>query len=100
MSRANSSRRIGSVIAAPPILITTVRPWNSRMYGSASRSVPTSLKSRPSRRVVRVDRHVLVREVREEHLGLAALAWKRERVLHLVALHGGLEVGELVSRQR
>ena len=30
-SRANSSRSSGSVIAAPPYLITTVLPWNSRM---------------------------------------------------------------------
>ncbi len=41
-SRANSSRRSGSVIAAPPYFTTIVLPWNSRMYGSASRSVPTS----------------------------------------------------------
>src|SRR4051794_13791079 len=41
-SRANSSRRAGSSIAAPPYLMTTVRPWNSRMYGSASRRVATS----------------------------------------------------------
>ena len=32
-SRANSSRSDGSSIAAPPYLMTTVRPWNSRMYG-------------------------------------------------------------------
>src|SRR3954454_20539545 len=36
-SRAKSSRSCGSSIAAPPYLTTTVRPWNSRMYGSASR---------------------------------------------------------------
>src|SRR3954469_6912228 len=41
-SRANSSRSAASSIAAPPYLITTVRPWNSRMYGSASSSVATS----------------------------------------------------------
>ena len=41
-SRAKSSRSAGSFIAAPPYLITIVRPWNSRMYGSASSSVPTS----------------------------------------------------------
>ena len=41
-SRANSSRSAGSFIAAPPYLMTTVLPWNSRMYGSASSSVPTS----------------------------------------------------------
>src|SRR3954452_16292985 len=43
MSCAKSCVRPASVIAAPPILITTVLPWNSRMYGSASRSVPTLL---------------------------------------------------------
>src|SRR6185436_15893439 len=72
-SRANSSRRSGSVIAAPPYLITTVLPWNSRMYGSASSSVPTSGIERVisiSRSAVGVDRHVLVREVGEEDLGL------------------------------
>ena len=42
-SRANSSLSAGSVIAAPPYLITTVLPWNSRMYGSASSSVAMSL---------------------------------------------------------
>ncbi len=41
-SRANSSRSAGSTIAAPPYLMTTVLPWKSRMYGSASRSVVTS----------------------------------------------------------
>ena len=41
-SRAKSSRSAGSLIAAPPYLITTVRPWNSRMYGSASSSVVMS----------------------------------------------------------
>ncbi len=41
-SRAKSSRSAGSSIAAPPYLMTTVRPWNSRMYGSASRRVSTS----------------------------------------------------------
>ena len=41
-SRAKSSRSAGSVMAAPPYLMTTVLPWNSRMYGSASSSVPTS----------------------------------------------------------
>ena len=39
-----AQRRV--VIAAPPYLMTTVLPWNSRMYGSASRSAcPTSLTS-------------------------------------------------------
>ena len=41
-SRANSSLSAGSVIAAPPYLMTTVLPWNSRMYGSASSRVATS----------------------------------------------------------
>ena len=41
-SRAKSSRSAGSSIAAPPYLMTTVWPANSRMYGSASRRVPTS----------------------------------------------------------
>src|SRR4051794_24882312 len=78
-SRAKSSRSAGSLIAAPPYLITTVLPWNSRMYGSASRGC-----LRLSRRVVRVDGHVLVREVREEDLRLG-LAAQRDRVLDLVA---------------
>src|SRR2546423_9525536 len=94
-SRANSSRRAGSVIAAPPYLMTTVRPWNSRMYGSASRRVCTSLTmvtSRawgsgrwPSRRVLRVDAHVLVAQVGEEDLGLGAVAGQPDHVLDLVA---------------
>src|SRR5919109_4238527 len=99
-SRANSSRSAGSSIAAPPYLITTVLPWNSRMYGSASSSVPTSLTSctprglhvRPrlgfgscSRRVFRIDPHVLVREVGEEHLRLDALARQPHDVLDLLA---------------
>src|SRR5437588_6866988 len=46
-SRANSSLRAGSAIAAPPYLITTVWPWNSRMYGSASRRVAMSLIADP-----------------------------------------------------
>src|SRR5205085_502616 len=52
-SRANSSRSSGSSIAAPPHLITTVLPWNSLMYGSASSSVRTSRISTPSCRVLR-----------------------------------------------
>src|SRR3954470_12112178 len=94
-SRAKSSVSPASVIAAPPILITTVFSWNSRIHGSASRRVATSLTASPSSRVLRVDRHVLVREVGEENLGLAALARDRERELHLAARHGLLEVGEL-----
>src|SRR5882672_2928925 len=46
-SRANSSRSAASSIAAPPYLITTVLPWNSLMYGSASSSVPTSRIGEP-----------------------------------------------------
>src|SRR4051812_28626818 len=87
-SRAKSSVRPASVMAAPPILITTVLPWNSRMYGRASRRVPTSLTGRSSCRVLSVDGHVLVREVGEVDLGLAALARDRERVFDLVAAHG------------
>src|SRR4051794_7080211 len=133
MSCAKSWVRPASVIAAPPILITTVRPWNSRMYGSASRSVPTSRirrrphdpkteqakdagskacasKSRPEdagmRRfagsccVLRVDGHVLVGEVGEEDLRLAALARDGEHELHLVALDRVLELAHLVLGQR
>src|SRR5215210_534952 len=85
-SRAISSRSSGSVIAAPPYLITTVRPWNSRMYGSASSSVPMS-RMAASRRVLRVDRHVLVREVGEEDLGLGAGAGQADLVLDLLAGH-------------
>src|SRR4051794_7058338 len=97
MSWAKSWVRPASVIAAPPILMTTVLPWNSRMYGSASRSVPTSLMSCG---VFGVDGHVVVREVGEEDLRLAALAWDGERVLHLVALHSVLELAHLVLGQR
>ena len=53
------------------------------MYGSASSSVcPTSARSR---RVLRVDPDVLVREVGEEDLGLGALAGQPDDVLDLVA---------------
>src|SRR3954449_21118 len=91
-SRAKSSRSAGSVIAAPPYLMTTVRPWNSRMYGSASRSVSTLALTQPllfgfgpephllvrasaSRRVLRVELHVIRGQVREVHVrgALAAL---------------------------
>src|SRR3954454_4846424 len=99
-SRAKSSVNPASVIAAPPILITTVFSWNSRIHGSASRSVATSLNGSPSRRVLRVDRHVLVREVREEDLGLAALAGQRQDVLHLVAADRILETAQLLRGQR
>src|SRR6185436_18426146 len=72
-SRANSSRSSGSVIAAPPYLMTTVLPWNSRMYGSASSRVPTSCIAAPgSGSVVGIDRHVLVGQVGEEDLRLGA----------------------------
>src|SRR3979409_1572462 len=91
MSRAKSSVRPASVIAAPPILMTTVLPWNSRMYGSASRRVPTSLKGCPSCCVLRVDGHVVLGEVGEEDLGLAALARNGQLVLDFGAAHGLLE---------
>src|SRR5438552_16473384 len=77
-SRANSSRSSGSSIAAPPYLMTTVLPWNSLMYGSASSSVVTSRIGAPSCRVLGVHAHVLLREVREEHLGLGARAGQRD----------------------
>src|ERR1700712_5309697 len=80
-SRANSSRSAGSFIAAPPYLMTTVLPWNSRMYGRASRRVSTlvwlsSLMSWPlgSGRVIGVDRHVLMAQIAEPHLRLDAFA--------------------------
>src|SRR4051794_3345922 len=91
-SRAKSSRSAGSSIAAPPYLMTTVRPWNSRMYGSASRSVPTSRIRRPpapcrgwSRRVLRVDPDVVVAEVAEDDLRLVAVARQADLDLDLVA---------------
>ena len=40
-SVANASRSSSSRIAAPPYLITTLRPWNSLIYGSASSRVST-----------------------------------------------------------
>src|SRR4051794_40580509 len=82
-SRANSSRSAGSSIAAPPYLMTTVLPWNSRMYGSASRRVATSRTV--SGRVVGIDRHVAVGQVREEDLGLVPLPRKADHVLDLRA---------------
>src|SRR3954454_5703160 len=105
-SRAKSSRSAGSVIAAPPYLITTVLPWNSRMYGRASRRVPTS-RTRPpaperpprSRRVLRVDRHVVVREVGEEHLGLRPLPRQPHGVLDLRAAHGLGQGGRVVGQR-
>src|SRR3954447_24882125 len=87
-SRAKSSRSAGSVMAAPPYLMTTVLPWNSRMYGSASSSVPMSrISEGPLGRVVRVDGHVVVREVGEEDLGLGALAGEAHGVLDLGSAH-------------
>src|ERR1700754_2469463 len=86
-SRANSSRRPGSLMAAPPYLITTVLPWNSRMYGSASSSVATSRAGRAgSGRVFGIEAHIFVAEVREEPLGLGALAREVDLVLDLIAL--------------
>src|SRR4051812_19432349 len=63
--------------------MTTVLPWNSRMYGSASRRVATSRTV--SGRVVGIDRHVAVGQIREEHLGLVALPGKAHDVLDLLA---------------
>src|SRR4051812_9641072 len=96
MSCAKSCVSPASVIAAPPILITTVLPWNSRMYGSASRSVPMSLMSRG---VFGIDGHVVVREVGEENLGLATLAGNRQDELHLAALNRVTELAQLVLGQ-
>src|SRR3954453_16610014 len=89
-SRANSSRSAGSFIAAPPYLITTVRPWNSRMYGSASRSRVTSGC------VLGIDPHVVVGQVGEEHLGLEALAREPDLVVDLAGLHSLVEGGEVI----
>src|SRR5918998_1632412 len=94
-SRANSSRSSGSVIAAPPYLMTMVFSWNSRMYGSASSRVATSLTAGSSRRVLRVDADVLVAEVAEEDLGLRALAGEREHVLDLRRAHCLLQLAPL-----
>src|SRR4051812_35427497 len=82
-SRAKPSRSSASSIAAPPYLMTTVWPWNSRMYGSASRSVLTSRMRSVGTLggVLGVDGDVLVAEVGEEDLGLEAIARKRDRVL-------------------
>src|SRR5436305_5162805 len=98
-SRAKSSRSAGSSIAAPPYLMTTVLPWNSRMYGSASRSVPTSLTSLRSCRVLGVDGHVAVAEVGEEDLRLGPVAGQADDVLDLVALHPPAQVGRVVRRR-
>src|SRR5919112_2440084 len=92
-SRANSSRSAGPSIAAPPYLMTTVLPWNSRMYGSASRRVATSRTV--SGRVVGIDRHVAVGQVGEEDLGLVPLPREADEVLDLLAgdaLGEGFEV--------
>src|SRR5580700_6517338 len=89
-SRANSSFSAGSVIAAPPYLITTVLPWNSRMYGSASSSVPTSRMRCASYaaglwlgRVLGIQCHVFMTKVGEVQLGLGALAREVDLVLDL-----------------
>src|ERR1700681_352519 len=82
-SRANSSRRPGSSIAAPPYLMTTVFEWNSRMYGSASSSVPTSCMCVSSCRVLRIDRHVPMGEIGEEDLCFGALSGEGDLILDL-----------------
>src|SRR4051812_25932576 len=78
-------------MAAPPYLMTMVFPWNSRMYGSASRRVPTS--PRCSGGVFGIDRHVLVAQVGEEALGLVAVAGQADLVLDLAAGYPPAEVG-------
>src|SRR5215469_16070347 len=95
-SRAKSSFSEASVIAAPPYLITTVLPWNSRIYGSASSRVATSRTGRSAevaelRRVFGIERDVFVSQVGEEPLGLRALAGQVDLILDLVALHGRLQ---------
>src|SRR3954454_24305927 len=100
-SRANSSRSSGSTIAAPPYLMTTVRPWNSRMYGSASSSVPTSRISAGLRsgRVFGIDRHVFVSQIGEEDLGVGARVGGSDRDLEvdLVALDRSLQRGRVMG---
>src|SRR5665213_4167464 len=100
-SRANSSRSSGSSIAAPPYLITTVEPWNSRMYGSASSSVAMSrISGFPSCRVLGVDLHVVVAEVGEEQLGLGAGAGQLDLVEDLVAIHRPRQGGRVEGGRR
>src|SRR5215208_1450767 len=101
-SRANSSRSCASSIAAPPYLMTTVLPWNSRMYGSASSSVATSRSGwvmSASSSLVGIDGHVLVGQVGEEDLGLGArlAVVQSDRVLDLVALDRLRERGLVVG---
>src|SRR5580704_9668171 len=104
-SRANSSLSDASVIAAPPYLITTVLPWNSRMYGSASSSVVTSRSGRSGcvatawlGGVLGIQRHVFMAQVGEIQLGLGAFTGEVDLVFDLVALHRGLQ-GVLVVRR-
>src|SRR5688572_29679065 len=82
-SVAKPSRSASSVIAAPPYLITTVRPWNSRMYGRASRRISIRGSVICSRRVVGVDADVLAGQVREVHMGAGVAALEGERDLRL-----------------
>src|SRR3954454_20389309 len=123
-SVAKASRRASSRIAAPPYLMTTVRPWNSRMYGSASRSVSTLALTQPllfgfgpgphllvrasaSRRVLRVELHIIRGEVREVHVrgALAALEAQSDLGLGVVAAERdgvdvvGSELGQLLARR-
>src|SRR3954468_21356022 len=112
MSRANSSRRTGSVIAAPPYLMTTVRPWNSRMYGRASRRASTSrirsssaaLHDSPhgvqanGREVVVSDPEVHAAEVAPQHLVRLALGVElREQPPALGATRERLGTGVVVA---
>src|ERR687897_3865856 len=110
MSVANASRSSSSRIAAPPYLTTIVRPWNSRMYGSASSRISTLALTRSphSRRVLRVDPHVLGGEVGEVHVRGRIAAAERDPQLDLGVLRAqlagddrlGAELLELLPRER
>ena len=58
---------------------------------------PDVVLCRPSRRVVRVDGHVLVREVGEEDLGLGAVAGQDDVVLDLLAGDRLRQRGDVVT---
>src|SRR5262249_19145212 len=103
-SLANASRSSSSCMAAPPYLMTIVRPWNWRMYGSASSRVSTEeVTPKPpispqrseamaeSRGVLRVDPDVLGGEVAEVDVGARLSAAEGDTDLGLGAVAG--EVG-------
>ena len=96
-SVAKASRRSSSRIAAPPYLITTVRPWNSLDVGQRLEQRVDVHSGRPrlgacsvicssfSCRVLRVDPHVLVAEVREPDVGAVLAAVEPQADLGLSA---------------